>query len=154
MWDIEDEASPCRRVVSGLSWGSLASSVNIEELASQDTAGEASDIRSVLAFQVFQSLLLLPGSVAATTRVEVSSSVDRLTASSGLLLVSVKICVCSVSAEKEKNNQYYQVCSIAEASLFLLHSNKAFFCRIEQHRYNIRSSVNNSLRFSTTHLCC
>ncbi len=97
---MEAEASPSRRVVSGLSWGSLASSVDILELASRDTAGEAAGTWSVL-IKPFQSLLLL-ASVVATTRVEVSGSVDRLTASSDLLVVSVKVSVCSVPAEKEK----------------------------------------------------
>lgn len=107
-WDVEAEASPSRRVVSGLSWGSLVSSVDILELAFWDTAREALGTRSEL-IKSFQSLLLASGpglllaSVVATTRVEVSGSVDRLMASRDLLLVSVKVCVCSVSAEKGKN---------------------------------------------------
>lgn len=94
--DIEDEASPCRRVVSGLSWGSRDSSVNVPELTSEDTAREAPEAWSVLT-KSLQFLLLPLASVVATTRVEVSGSVDRLMASSDLLLVSVKVCVCSVS---------------------------------------------------------
>lgn len=46
--DTGDEASPCLGVVSELSWGGVAFSVDIQELASQDTAGEESDVCSVL----------------------------------------------------------------------------------------------------------
>lgn len=95
MWDIEDDASPCLRVVSGLSWGSLAFSVDIQELASKDTAGDAWSVLT----KSFQFLLLLLASVVATPRVELSGSVDRLMVSRELLLVSVKVCVCSVSVE-------------------------------------------------------
>lgn len=98
--DIKAETSPSRRVVPGLSWGSPAFSINIQEPASQDTAGEASGTWSVLV-KSFQFWLLLD-SVVATTKVEASGSVDRLMSSSDPLLVSVKVCVCSVSVEKEK----------------------------------------------------
>lgn len=98
MWDIEDDASPCRRVVSGLSWGSLAFSVDIQELASKDTAGDAWSVLTK-SFQFLLLLLLLLASVVAIPRVELSGSVDRLMVSRELLLVSVKVCVCSVSVE-------------------------------------------------------
>lgn len=95
VWDIEDDASPCRRVVSGLSWGSVAFSVDNQELASKDTAGDAWSVLT----KSFQFLVLLLASVVATPRVELSGSVDRLMVSRELLLVSVKVCVCSVSVE-------------------------------------------------------
>lgn len=99
MWDIEDDASPCRRVVSGLSWGSVAFSVDNQELASKDTAGDAWSVLTKSFQFLVLLLLLLLASVVATPRVELSGSVDRLMVSRELLLVSVKVCVCSVSVE-------------------------------------------------------
>lgn len=117
VWDIEGDASPCWEVVSALSWGSLVLSINIQELASQDTAGEESDAWSVLT-ESFQSLLLLLlASVVATTRVEVRGSVDRLIASSDLLLVSGKGCVCSVSVKKNRS----LLSSLSDCSLQIRH---------------------------------
>lgn len=112
VWDIEDEASPCWKVVSGLSWGSLVWSITIQELASQDTAEEESDPWSVLT-ESFQSvLLLLLASAVATEGVEVRGSADRLTVSSDLLLVPGKGCVCSVSVEKKKISISLSHCSL------------------------------------------
>lgn len=119
VWDIEGDVSPCWEVVSGLSWGSLVLSINIQELASQDTAGEESDAWPVLteSFQSLLLLLLLLASVVATTRVEVRGSVDRLIASSDLLLVSGKGCVCSVSVKKNRS----LLSSLSDCSLQIRH---------------------------------
>lgn len=105
VWDTNCDVSSCRRVVTGLSWGSLSCSVCIQELASKDTAAVAgSDACSVLA-KSFQFLLM--ASVIATKGVEVSVSVDRPIAAGDLLLVSVKGCVCSVPEEKRKKKQIF-----------------------------------------------
>lgn len=98
---MEDEASPCRSVVSGLSWGILVSSLKVHELDSEDTAGEASDTWSVLT-NPFRSPWLRPASVVAAPRVEARGSVFRLRASGELLLVSVKLWVSSVSVGRGK----------------------------------------------------
>lgn len=103
--DAKDSASPSRRVLSGLSWGMLESSVTIQDKDFWDTTGETTGSWSVLRGSL-QSLLLLLASVVAATRVEVSGSVDRCTVSSDLLLASVKVCVCSVSVGKQNNTQY------------------------------------------------
>lgn len=93
--DAENMASPSRRVLSGLSWGRLESSVDIQDIIFWDTTGETSGRRSVLRRSV-QSLLLLLASV-------VSGSVDRREVSTDLVLVSLRVCGCSVSAEKQNN---------------------------------------------------
>ena len=104
--DADDVASPSRRVLSGLSWGMLESSVTIQDVACWDTTGETCGSRSVLRGSVLSLLLLLLlASVVAATRVEVNGSVDRRTVSNDLMLVSVKVCVCSVSVEKQNNAQ-------------------------------------------------
>lgn len=84
--------------VSGLSWGSLVSSVPIQDLDVRDRAGEKSSAWSGVG-RSSQSLLLL-ASVVATTSVEVIGSVDRLVLfSRDRLVASVRVCVCSVSTE-------------------------------------------------------
>lgn len=104
--DAEDVASPSRRVLSGLSWGMLESSVTIQDVACWDTTGETCGSRSVLRGSVLSLLLLLLlASVVAATRADVNGSVDRRTVSNDLMLVSVKVCVCSVSVEKQNNAQ-------------------------------------------------
>lgn len=94
--DIKSVASPNRRVLSGLSWGSLESSVNIQDLGSNETAGDLTGIWSVLV-KSFQSLLLLLllASVVDIRSVEVSGSVDRPRVSNDPLFVSETICVVS-----------------------------------------------------------
>lgn len=99
MWtavcDIKSVASPNRRVLSGLSWGSLESSVDIQDLGSNETAGDLTGIWSVLVKSFQSLLLLLLASVVDIMSVEVSGSVDRPRVSNDPLFVSETICVVS-----------------------------------------------------------
>ena len=106
--DTEAVASPCRRVVSGLSSGRVLSSVNSQGLASRDTAWEMPGIWFVLVISSQSLLLLLLLLLASLVlmRVEVSGSADRFVDSGDPLLVSVKVFVCSVSVDKEQNGLY------------------------------------------------